>query len=49
VDAFLARRINFPRISELVARVMSRHAVAQHPDLPRILEADLWARQEARL
>ena len=33
VDAFLARRINFPQISELVARVMSRHAVVEHPDL----------------
>jgi len=49
VDAFLARRINFPQISELVARVMSRHAVVEHPDLPRILEADRWARQQARL
>ena len=49
VDAFLARRINFPQISELVARVMSRHAVVEHPDLPRILEADRWARQEAAL
>ena len=49
VDAFIARRINFPQISELVARVMSRHAVVEHPDLPRILEADHWARQQAAL
>jgi 1-deoxy-D-xylulose-5-phosphate reductoisomerase len=47
VEAFLARRINFPQISEWVARVMSRHAVVEHPDLARILEADRWARQEA--
>jgi 1-deoxy-D-xylulose-5-phosphate reductoisomerase len=47
VEAFLARRINFPQISEWVARVMSRHAVVEHPDLARILEADHWARQEA--
>jgi 1-deoxy-D-xylulose-5-phosphate reductoisomerase len=47
VAAFLAGRINFPQISECVARVMSRHAVVEHPDLARILEADLWARQEA--
>jgi 1-deoxy-D-xylulose-5-phosphate reductoisomerase len=47
VEAFIARRINFPQISELVARVMSRHAVVAHPDLARILEADHWARQEA--
>jgi 1-deoxy-D-xylulose-5-phosphate reductoisomerase len=49
VEAFIARRINFPQISELVARVMSRHTVVEHPDLPRILEADHWARQQARL
>jgi 1-deoxy-D-xylulose-5-phosphate reductoisomerase len=49
VDAFINRRITFPQISEMVARVMSRHAVVEHPDLPRILEADLWARKEASL
>ncbi|MGA2544538.1 MAG: 1-deoxy-D-xylulose-5-phosphate reductoisomerase [Verrucomicrobiota bacterium] len=49
VDAFIHRRITFPQISELVARVMSRHTVVQHPDLPLILAADLWARQEAAL
>jgi 1-deoxy-D-xylulose-5-phosphate reductoisomerase len=47
VDAFLARRINFPRISEVVARVMSAHTVVEQPDLPQILEADRWARAEA--
>jgi 1-deoxy-D-xylulose-5-phosphate reductoisomerase len=47
VDAFIARRITFPQISEVVARVMNRHAVVEHPDLRRVLEADLWARQEA--
>ena len=47
VDAFLARRINFPTISEVVARVMSAHAVVESPDLPQILQADRWARAEA--
>jgi 1-deoxy-D-xylulose-5-phosphate reductoisomerase len=47
VEAFIARRINFPQISECVARVMSRHTVVEHPDLPRLLEADHWAREEA--
>ena len=47
VDAFIAGRISFPQISEWVARVMSRHAVVEHPDLARVLEADHWARQEA--
>ena len=48
VESFIARRINFPQISELVGRVMSRHAVVNHPDLAQILEADRWARDEAR-
>jgi len=47
VESFIARRISFPQISELVGRVMARHAVVKHPDLPQILEADRWAREEA--
>jgi 1-deoxy-D-xylulose-5-phosphate reductoisomerase len=47
VSAFLDRRISFPRISEIVSRVMDRHAVVTHPDLNQILAADAWARQEA--
>jgi len=47
VEAFLNRRINFPQISEVVARAMSHHTVVEHPDLPQVLEADQWARVEA--
>jgi 1-deoxy-D-xylulose-5-phosphate reductoisomerase len=47
VSAFVKRSINFPQISELVGRVMDRHAVTTHPRLEQILEADAWARQEA--
>ncbi|HEV7925349.1 MAG TPA: 1-deoxy-D-xylulose-5-phosphate reductoisomerase [Verrucomicrobiae bacterium] len=47
VSAFVKRSINFPQISELVSRVMERHAVTTHPRLEQILEADAWARQEA--
>ncbi|MGD0813198.1 MAG: 1-deoxy-D-xylulose-5-phosphate reductoisomerase [Verrucomicrobiota bacterium] len=47
VSAFLDRRINFPRISQIVAQVMDHHAVVNHPDLNQILAADAWARQEA--
>ncbi|MGP8200615.1 MAG: 1-deoxy-D-xylulose-5-phosphate reductoisomerase [Limisphaerales bacterium] len=47
VSAFLDRRIKFPRISQIVARVMDHHAVVNHPDLNQILAADAWARQEA--
>jgi 1-deoxy-D-xylulose-5-phosphate reductoisomerase len=47
VNAFLHRRINFPQISQLVGRVMDRHAVISHPCLEQILQADAWARREA--
>jgi 1-deoxy-D-xylulose-5-phosphate reductoisomerase len=47
VNAFINQSINFPQISDLVARVMESHAVAAHPTLEQILEADTWARQEA--
>jgi len=47
VEAFIARRINFPQISEMVARVMASHTVVKHPDLEQILAADRWARAEA--
>jgi 1-deoxy-D-xylulose-5-phosphate reductoisomerase len=46
VEAFVAKRINFPQISERVACVMGRHTVVEHPDLAQILEADRWARIE---
>lgn len=47
VALFLAGRIRFPDIVRLVRSVMDRHQVAGTPDLPEILAADRWARQEA--
>jgi 1-deoxy-D-xylulose-5-phosphate reductoisomerase len=47
VDAFLHRRISYVQISEVVSRTMSRHKIISHPDLPQILAADHWAREEA--
>ena len=47
VEAFCNRKISFPQITAMVARVMERHQVAQHPTLAQILEADAWARVEA--
>ncbi len=47
VDAFLAGRIRFPRIWELVAETMAAHTPVLHPDLPALLTADAWARQHA--
>jgi 1-deoxy-D-xylulose-5-phosphate reductoisomerase len=48
VEAFVNRQINFPQISETVRRTMSRHKVIAHPTLDQTLEADAWAREEAR-
>jgi 1-deoxy-D-xylulose-5-phosphate reductoisomerase len=48
VAAFLDRQLRFPQIWETVEQVMDRHATVAHPDLDAILEADQWARREAR-
>jgi 1-deoxy-D-xylulose-5-phosphate reductoisomerase len=47
VEAFCSGKINFPQISELVARVLERHTVVSSPDLDAILAADAWARDAA--
>jgi 1-deoxy-D-xylulose 5-phosphate reductoisomerase len=38
------RRINFPQITEVVARTMKEHKVVEHPTLAEVLSADTWAR-----
>lgn len=48
VAAFLSREIKFPQIWETVADVMGRHPTIAHPNLDAILEADQWARAEAK-
>lgn len=48
VEAFIQRRINFPQITETVRRTMERHQVVSHPALEQILEADAWARADAK-
>ena len=47
VELFMARRIGFPRIFEVVREVMDRHEVVAKPTLEDVLRADAWARQEA--
>lgn len=44
VEAFCNRQITFDRIPALVADVMNRHDVVEHPTLEQILAADTWAR-----
>jgi len=44
VEAFLHRRIRFPQIWEIVARVMDECPHTGHPDLARLIETDRTAR-----
>jgi 1-deoxy-D-xylulose-5-phosphate reductoisomerase len=52
VEAFLAGRIGFLDIVDIVERVVCDHELAGggtvEPDLPGVLAADDWARQRAR-
>ncbi len=47
-EAFLAGKISFLKIMEVVEAVMNGHRVIDKPDLEAILEADRRAREEAR-
>lgn len=48
VTAFLDHAISFVKISEMIERVMDRHRLIGHPGLENIIEADQWAREEAK-
>jgi 1-deoxy-D-xylulose-5-phosphate reductoisomerase len=48
VASFLDRQVRFPDIWQIVEEVMNRHTSIAHPDLDAILQADQWARKEAR-
>jgi 1-deoxy-D-xylulose-5-phosphate reductoisomerase len=48
VEAFLAGRIRFGRIAEIVAEALGRHTPARADTLESILDADRQAREEAR-
>jgi 1-deoxy-D-xylulose-5-phosphate reductoisomerase len=47
VDAFVAGKIGFGRISELVRLTIDRHQMVSSPGLDDLLEADRWARNTA--
>ena len=47
VEAFLAKRIPFPRIVDTVTEVLEAHTQVPEPSLGGILEADAWARRRA--
>ena len=48
VELFMERKIPFPRIFDVVRTVMDRHRTVAQPALDDVLQADAWARQEAR-
>jgi 1-deoxy-D-xylulose-5-phosphate reductoisomerase len=48
VEAFLAERISFPRIWGMVEEVMKKHLTEKEPSLEAIIDADRWARGEAK-
>jgi len=48
VDAFLKGHINFTKIPLIIEKVVSKHKNTKIPTLRDILEADQWAREEAR-
>lgn len=47
VNEFLGGRLKFLDISKVTEKVLSKHRKAMNPDLGEILEADIWAREEA--
>ncbi len=49
VNGFLESRLNFPGIVRVIDQCMSSHKKIDKPDLSDILEADSWARQQARI
>ncbi len=48
VKAFLKGKIDFLSIYKIVEKVVLRHTIVKNPSLQGILQADEWARQEAR-
>lgn len=48
VESFINNKMRFDQISTLVEEVMSAHQRIDHPSLDQLLEADHWARDNAR-
>jgi 1-deoxy-D-xylulose 5-phosphate reductoisomerase len=48
VAAFLAGRLRFPDIAEVVRQVLAEHHVPQQLDLETVLAAEQWSREHAR-
>jgi len=48
VHEFLRGRISFSAIWRIVEKIMSKHKAAKNPGLDEIIQADHWAREEAK-
>ena len=48
VEAFLNHKINFLSIHKIVEKIVKTHTIVKNPKLQSILDADQWAREEAR-
>jgi len=48
VAEFLAGRLSFPGIAQVVEQVLASHLPVAEPDLTQVLAADAWAREKAR-
>jgi 1-deoxy-D-xylulose-5-phosphate reductoisomerase len=48
VELFLAGRVSFGEISDLVGLTLAEHVVQDRPSLDDLLKADRWARERAR-
>ncbi|KUK65505.1 MAG: 1-deoxy-D-xylulose 5-phosphate reductoisomerase [Desulfotomaculum sp. 46_80] len=48
VECFLAEKIGFTRIPEIIDEVMDKHQVREYTEINDIYAADNWARQQAR-
>jgi len=48
VKAFLEEKLSFVEIHEIVKQTLNHHQVAENPGLDDILNADKWAREEAK-
>ncbi len=48
VEEFLAGRIRFPQITELVEHCLHKHKVRRAVSLEELLDADAWARREVK-
>lgn len=47
VEAFLNKKISFVDIYRIVEKVLRKHKVINQPSLKDVLEADVWAREQA--